>query len=107
MKKFVRLALASEYTRQPLRRTDITSKGLLEPALWEDRPGRLTNLTIVLGSQNRLFKEIFDQAQKELRHIFGMELVELPMREKIKLSQRRCMLVPWKLPAPFSWSSIG
>lgn len=27
VKKFVRLALASEYTRQPLKRGDITSKG--------------------------------------------------------------------------------
>lgn len=38
-----------------------------------------------------MFKEVFEQAQKELRHIFGMELVELPMREKTKLSQRRGM----------------
>ena len=27
VKKLVRLALASEYTRQPLRRQDITAKG--------------------------------------------------------------------------------
>ncbi|KAL0640841.1 hypothetical protein Q9L58_000148 [Maublancomyces gigas] len=69
VKKFVRFALASEYTRQPLKRVDINSK--------------------VLGSRGRMFKEIFEQSQKELRHIFGMELVELPMREKTKLSQRR------------------
>jgi hypothetical protein len=69
VKKFIRLALASEYTRQPLRRADITSK--------------------VLGSQSRMFKEVFEQSQKELRRVFGMELIELPMREKTKLSQRR------------------
>lgn len=38
-----------------------------------------------------MFKEVFEQGQKELRHVFGMELVELPMREKTKLSQRRGM----------------
>lgn len=27
VKKFVRLALASEYTRQPIRRTDVSAKG--------------------------------------------------------------------------------
>jgi len=27
VKKLVRLALASEYSRQPIRRTDITAKG--------------------------------------------------------------------------------
>lgn len=36
-----------------------------------------------------MFKEVFEQSQKELRRVFGMELVELPMREKTKLSQRR------------------
>lgn len=69
VKKLIRLALASEYIRQPLKRTDISSK--------------------VLGTQGRMFKSIFDQAQRELREIFGMQLVELPMREKTKLSQRR------------------
>ena len=28
VKKLVRLALASEYSRQPIRRTDITAKGI-------------------------------------------------------------------------------
>lgn len=36
VKKFVRLALASEYTRQPLKRTDITNKGSPIPRLWRD-----------------------------------------------------------------------
>lgn len=50
---------------------------------------RFVNLFVVLGTQGRMFKSIFDQAQRELREIFGMQLVELPMREKTKLSQRR------------------
>jgi MAGE family len=29
VKKLVRLALASEYSRQPIRRTDISAKGIL------------------------------------------------------------------------------
>lgn len=40
-----------------------------------------------------MFKEVFEQSQKELRRVFGMELVELPMREKTKLSQRRGMFI--------------
>ena len=68
-KKLVRLALASEYQRRPIRRADISEK--------------------VLGSQGRQFKKVFDQAQTELRAVFGMEMVELPAREKVTLQQRR------------------
>lgn len=89
VKKFIRLALASEYTRQPLKRVDITSKGLSVLRLCWDLPWRDLLIWLVLGSQGRMFKEVFEQSQKELRHIFGMELVELPTREKTKLSQRR------------------
>jgi melanoma-associated antigen len=32
VKKLVRLALASEYSRQPLRRSDITAKGAFDGA---------------------------------------------------------------------------
>ncbi|KAI9806334.1 MAG: hypothetical protein M1825_006449 [Sarcosagium campestre] len=62
VKKMVRLALASEYARQPIRRADVTAK--------------------VLGQHNRGFKVVFEKAQTELRSVFGMELVELPMKEK-------------------------
>ncbi|KAH8149318.1 uncharacterized protein LAJ45_06858 [Morchella importuna] len=99
VKKLIRLALASEYIRQPLKRTDISSK--------------------VLGTQGRMFKSIFDQAQRELREVFGMQLVELPMREKTKLSQRRAAqnsdraptsskqyLLQTVLPQPFRESEI-
>ncbi|CAI7574435.1 unnamed protein product [Penicillium manginii] len=70
VKKMVRLALASEYSRLPIRRTDISAK--------------------VLGEQGtRRFKVVFEQAQKELKTRFGMEMVELPAREKTTISQRR------------------
>ena len=70
VKKLVRLALASEYSRQPIRRTDISAK--------------------VLGDQgSRQFKSVFDQAQNVLKVRFGMELTELPGREKITVTQRR------------------
>lgn len=70
VKKMVRLALASEYSRLPIRRTDITAK--------------------VMGEQgSRQFKTVFDTAQQHLRSKFGMEMVELPAREKVTILQRR------------------
>jgi melanoma-associated antigen len=70
VKKMVRLALSSEYARLPIRRTEISAK--------------------VLGEQgSRQFKLVFDEAQKILRSRFGMQLVELPAREKVTITQRR------------------
>ncbi|PLB36599.1 MAGE-domain-containing protein [Aspergillus candidus] len=70
VKKLVRLALSSEYARLPIRRTDISAK--------------------VLGEQGtRQFKQVFESAQQELKKRFGMEMVELPGREKVTLTQRR------------------
>ncbi|KAF7585105.1 hypothetical protein BBP40_012708 [Aspergillus hancockii] len=70
VKKMVRLALASEYARQPVRRTDISTK--------------------VLGEQGaRQFKAVFEKAQVALREKFGMQMVELPGREKVTIHQRR------------------
>jgi len=65
----VRLALACEYQRRPIRRVDIGEK--------------------VLGSAGRQFKNVFNQAQLQLRSVFGMEMVELPSREKVTVQQRR------------------
>ncbi|KAA8644796.1 hypothetical protein EYZ11_005142 [Aspergillus tanneri] len=68
--KLVRLALASEYSRLPIRRTDISTK--------------------VLGEQgSRQFKTVFNEAQQVLQRIFGMELTELPGKEKVSIQQRR------------------
>ncbi|KAF2160449.1 hypothetical protein M409DRAFT_70417 [Zasmidium cellare ATCC 36951] len=67
--KLVRLALALEFQRRPLRRSDISEK--------------------VLGPNGRQFKHVFNQAQIHLRTVFGMELVELPAKEKVTLQQKR------------------
>ena len=86
-KKMVRLALASEYARQPIRRVDIAAKG--RPTYGGHvRPRRLTQRP-VLGQNSRQFKRVFGDAQKELQTVFGMEMVELPVREKVTISQRR------------------
>ncbi|OJD15759.1 hypothetical protein AJ78_04016 [Emergomyces pasteurianus Ep9510] len=70
VKKLVRLALASEYSRQVIRRTDIRDK--------------------VLGEQGaRQFRQVFEGAQRELKEKFGMQMVEQPLREKVTISQRR------------------
>lgn len=69
VKNLVRLALTCEYTRAPLRRADISAK--------------------VLGTHTRQFKAVFAQAQEQLRQVFGMEMTELPVKEKITLQQKR------------------
>ncbi|KAL1305542.1 hypothetical protein AAFC00_007152 [Neodothiora populina] len=69
VKKLVRLALACEYSRTPIRRSDVNAK--------------------VLGPQTRQFKNVFSAAQLQLRAVFGMEMTELPLREKVTLAQRR------------------
>ena len=68
-KNLVRLALSSEYSRTPLRRSDISHK--------------------CLNGQPRAFHRVFDAAQLALRSTFGMEMVELPARDKVTLAQRR------------------
>lgn len=47
---------------------------------------------VVLGTHGgRQFKAVFEEAQKELRDKFGMEMTELPVKEKVTISQRRGM----------------
>ncbi|KAI1970464.1 hypothetical protein LOZ55_006534 [Ophidiomyces ophidiicola] len=69
VKKMVRLALASEYARLPIRRADLSSK--------------------VLGERSRAFKPVFAGAQKALADVFGMQMTEQPLKEKFSISQRR------------------
>ncbi|KAI9703005.1 MAG: Altered inheritance of mitochondria protein 18 mitochondrial [Bogoriella megaspora] len=71
VKKMVRLALACEYRRSEIKRAEISEK--------------------VLSSTNRRgnFNKVFDEAQLQLRHVFGMEMTELPAKEKVTLAQRR------------------
>ena len=90
VKKLVRLALASEYSRIPLRRTDISTK------IFRDG-----------NSQSaRQFKGIFAEAQKQLKNVFGMQLVELPSKEKTSLKDRRNQATQTKVPSTTSKSWI-
>lgn len=68
-RKLVRLALACEYQRKPIRRADIGEK--------------------VLGTHVRQFKHVFQSAQTHLRSVFGMEMCELPAKERITVQQKR------------------
>jgi hypothetical protein len=43
----------------------------------------------VLGKHKAPFKRIFDGAQTQLRTKFGMEMTELPQKEKVTLKDRR------------------
>ncbi|KAK6839589.1 hypothetical protein PG987_005455 [Apiospora arundinis] len=69
IKKLVRYALACEHARIPIKRDGIREK--------------------VLGSNSRSFKTIFDGAQLQLRQVFGMEMEELPVREKRTLKEKQ------------------
>ncbi|RMZ79086.1 hypothetical protein DV736_g6687, partial [Chaetothyriales sp. CBS 134916] len=93
--KLVRLALACEFSRTPLRRSDISTRIL------HDSNG---------NSQNRRqFKSIFEEAQKQLKHVFGMQLVELPLKEKTSLRDRRNQTMQTKAPSTTnkSWTLVS
>ncbi|KYK59870.1 MAGE protein [Drechmeria coniospora] len=68
-KKLVRYALSCEYSRTAIRRDGIKERVLL--------------------NQGRSFKRIFALAQTQLRAVWGMELRELPVREKMSLQEKR------------------
>jgi MAGE family len=68
----VRYALSCEYSRTPIRRADIGTK-------------------VLSGGHGRQFKEVFAQAQFMLQTTFGMEMEELPVREKVTNAQKRGM----------------
>ncbi|KIX95840.1 uncharacterized protein Z520_08548 [Fonsecaea multimorphosa CBS 102226] len=74
IKKLIRLALATEYSRTPLRRSDISQK-IFKDA--NTSGGRVS------------FKNVFEGAQRELQDVFGMQLMELPSKEKTTLKDRR------------------
>lgn len=46
----------------------------------------------VLGNNARLFRRVFDGAQTQLRQVFGMEMSELPVKEKRTLKDRQSRL---------------
>ncbi|KAM0276252.1 hypothetical protein ACHAQH_006927 [Verticillium albo-atrum] len=68
-RKLIRYAMACDYARQPIRRDGIKER--------------------VLGDQGRAFRRVLDTAQGMLREVWGMELRELPMREKHSLEEKR------------------
>lgn len=68
----VRLALASEVSRTPIRRADITQHVLAPHA-----------------ASSKAFKPTFAGAQLALRQVFGMDFTELPAREKFGLAAKR------------------
>lgn len=69
IKKLVRYAMACDFSRTPIRRDGIKEK--------------------VLGDQGRAFRRVFDGAQNTLRLVFGMEMVELPVRDKLTKEEKR------------------
>ncbi|PSR80873.1 MAGE family-domain-containing protein [Coniella lustricola] len=69
IKKLVRYALACEFSRTPIRRDGIREK--------------------VLGDQGRAFKRVFEGAQGILRTVFGMEMVELPVKDRLTKEEKR------------------
>jgi hypothetical protein len=85
-KKLVRYAISCEYSRTPIRRDGIKERGKGR-SIWE--LGVNADTVQVLGNQGRSFKRILALAQKQLKHVWGMELRELPVREKMSLHEKR------------------
>ncbi|EXJ89404.1 hypothetical protein A1O3_02471 [Capronia epimyces CBS 606.96] len=88
IKKLVRLALSTEYSRSALRRSDISTKVFKES-----------------NAAGRGFKAVFEGAQQILTDTFGMQLVELPSREKTTLKDRRNLATQTKSSASTSSKS--
>lgn len=94
-KKLIRYALSCEYARQPIRRDGIKEKGEIGQSTRDNAPvveatrADICFCTAVPGMQGRSFKRIFDLAQEQLRFALGMEMQELPVREKMTLQEKR------------------
>lgn len=91
IKKLVRLALATEYSRTPLRRSDISAK------IFKDA-------NTSAGGRSS-FAKVFAGTQVVLRDTFGMELEELPSKEKVGLKDRRTQATQTKSGAAAASSS--
>ncbi|KUI64918.1 Non-structural maintenance of chromosome element 3 [Cytospora mali] len=68
IKKLVRYAMACDFNRVAIRRDGIKEK--------------------VLGDQGRAFRRVFEGAQQTLRSLFGMQMVELPVRDKVTKEEK-------------------
>ena len=44
---------------------------------------------VMAPNTGRQFKHVFNEAQEQLRSVFGMELTELPQRERVTVTQKR------------------
>lgn len=53
------------------------------------RQGCILTVKTVLGDHSRAFRRVFEGAQKTLRAVFGMEMVELPVRDKLTKEEKR------------------
>ncbi|KAI0154486.1 MAGE-domain-containing protein [Hypoxylon sp. FL1284] len=69
IKKLVRYALACEFARIPIKRDGIRDK--------------------VLGNHSRSFRRVFEGAQAQLQRVFGMVMLELPIKEKRTLKEKQ------------------
>ncbi|RKF76664.1 putative mage family protein [Golovinomyces cichoracearum] len=78
VKKLVRYALACEYQRSTIKRTGITERGL---SLFH-----VKKILIRQSLENR------SEAQEQLRNCLGMEMVELPVRQKVTLREKKGQL---------------
>ena len=47
------------------------------------------DVAVMAPNTGRQFKHVFTEAQDQLRTVFGMELTELPVKEKVTISQKR------------------
>lgn len=89
IKDLVRFALACEYKGAFIRRDDINKKGTTAKTTEQSSTHvRTLSYSLICIStvlqQSRGFNLIHAEAQKKLRHLFGMEMVELSAREKPK-----------------------
>ena len=46
-------------------------------------------MAVMAPNSGRQFRHVFAEAQEQLRSVFGMELTELPVKEKVTISQKR------------------
>lgn len=65
VKNFIRLALASEHTRTPIRREDVSKK-------------------VFVNDHKRCFALVFERTQARLKDTLGMQLLELPARDRLR-----------------------
>jgi hypothetical protein len=69
-RKLVRYALSCEFSRTPIRRTEIVAR-VLGPA------------------HSRQFRVVLTEAQGMLRETFGMDMVDLPKQDRVTKQQKR------------------